>query len=61
MFPYSDSKLPTRVVLAVILTAGACLRFYHLETPSLWWDEILVPPRCRYSKSRKTARAAPYS
>lgn len=43
MFPYSDFKLSTRAVLAVILTAGTCLRFYHLETPSLWWDEILVP------------------
>ncbi|WP_243359617.1 glycosyltransferase family 39 protein [Fundidesulfovibrio terrae] len=32
-----------RISLAVILLAGAALRFYHLETPSLWWDEILVP------------------
>lgn len=43
MFLKFDSKLSTRAALAVILMAGACLRFYQLETPSLWWDEILVP------------------
>lgn len=32
-----------RLTLGLILLAGAVLRFYHLETPSLWWDEILVP------------------
>jgi len=28
--------------LAVILIVGAFLRFYHLETPSMWPDEMLV-------------------
>ncbi len=32
-----------RLALAVILTAGFVLRFYHLGTPSLWWDEMVVP------------------
>jgi len=39
----TSAPLSSRAALAVILAAGACLRFYHLDTPSLWWDEILVP------------------
>ncbi|MFZ5426393.1 MAG: glycosyltransferase family 39 protein [Thermodesulfobacteriota bacterium] len=32
-----------RLALAVILIAAGAVRFFGLETPSLWWDEILVP------------------
>lgn len=32
-----------RFALATILAAGFSLRFYHLGTPSLWWDEMVVP------------------
>lgn len=31
-----------RVVLAVLLIVAFGLRFYRLEVPSLWWDEILT-------------------
>jgi hypothetical protein len=38
------SSSPTaRLALILIMAAGAVLRLYHLETPSMWWDEILVP------------------
>lgn len=37
-----------RLALAVILAVAAGLRLYHLETPSLWWDEILVPLTARF-------------
>jgi 4-amino-4-deoxy-L-arabinose transferase-like glycosyltransferase len=41
--PQDASSPQSLVSLSLILLAGAALRFYHLETPSLWWDEILVP------------------
>ena len=41
--PSDSQSAMSRITLAIILLAGALLRFYHLETPSLWWDEILVP------------------
>jgi hypothetical protein len=32
----------TELVLVVVLVAGgACLRWHHLGTPSLWWDELV--------------------
>jgi hypothetical protein len=31
-----------RVVLAILLVVAFGLRFYRLEIPSLWWDEILT-------------------
>jgi len=34
---------PWRAALAGILAVAACLRLYHLEVPTMWWDEILVP------------------
>ena len=34
--------------LAVILAMAAGLRLYHLETPSQWWDEIIVPLTARF-------------
>jgi len=37
-----------RLCLAVILTVAAGLRLYHLETPSMWWDEIIVPLTARF-------------
>ncbi|MHC1789092.1 glycosyltransferase family 39 protein [Solidesulfovibrio sp.] len=37
-----------RAALAVILAVAVGLRFYHLETPSMWWDEILVPLTSRF-------------
>lgn len=38
-----SSSPQARLALILIMTAGAVLRLYHLETPSMWWDEILVP------------------
>ena len=37
-----------RLCLAVILVVAAGLRLYHLETPSLWWDEMVVPLTARF-------------
>ena len=37
-----------RLFLYAILLFAFCVRFYHLETPSMWWDEILVPMTARY-------------
>lgn len=37
-----DSLL-TRVALWFVLSVSFFLRFYALEVPSMWWDEILVP------------------
>lgn len=37
-----------RLCLAVILAVAAGLRLYHLETPSMWWDEIIVPLTSRF-------------
>lgn len=34
--------------LPAILAVGLGLRLYRLETPSLWWDEILVPLVARF-------------
>ena len=36
-------KPSVHTTLAVVLMAGAAIRFYNLGTPSMWWDEILVP------------------
>src|SRR4249920_803273 len=40
-----EDGLPGRwlelVLLAVVVTAGAALRWVHLGTPSLWWDEVI--------------------
>lgn len=32
---------PSSVALVAVIAAGAALRFYHLGTFSLWWDEIV--------------------
>ncbi|UJX40317.1 glycosyltransferase family 39 protein [Desulfovibrio sp. JY] len=40
-----------RLVLAAILAVAACLRLYHLETPTMWWDEIVVPLTARFPVS----------
>lgn len=37
-----------RLALAVILAIAACLRLYQLGTPTMWWDEILVPLTARF-------------
>ncbi|WP_428558655.1 MAG: glycosyltransferase family 39 protein [Solidesulfovibrio sp. DCME] len=39
---------PWRLALACVLALAAWPRFYHLETPSMWWDEILVPLTARF-------------
>ncbi len=39
---------PWTAALAVILAVAAALRLYHLEVPSMWWDEILVPLTARF-------------
>ncbi|GAB6038913.1 hypothetical protein JCM15519_34720 [Fundidesulfovibrio butyratiphilus] len=36
------------LALWAILAVGFTLRAYHLETPSMWWDEILVPLTARF-------------
>jgi len=38
----SNVTVPQSAALAAILTVGVWLRFYHLDTPSLWPDEMLV-------------------
>ncbi|MFP5259287.1 MAG: glycosyltransferase family 39 protein [Acidobacteriota bacterium] len=55
-FPRSDAATrqdaatpwTCRLCLAVILAVAAGLRLYHLETPSQWWDEIIVPLTARF-------------
>ncbi len=37
-----------RIALWIILAAAAFLRFYRLEVPSLWWDEMVVPLTSRF-------------
>lgn len=39
------------LLLAAIVTVSFFLRFTALETPSMWWDEILVPMTARYPLS----------
>ncbi|MEA4857869.1 glycosyltransferase family 39 protein [Solidesulfovibrio sp.] len=39
---------PWRLALGCLLALAAWPRFYHLETPSMWWDEILVPLTARF-------------
>lgn len=49
--PQSDAastRLQT-VGLFFILVLGALLRFYALERPSMWWDEIYTPMTARYA------------
>jgi hypothetical protein len=46
-----NSTVLTKTALAFILAVGAALRLYQLETPSLWWDEILVPLTASHSMS----------
>lgn len=38
-------------LLGTIVTVSFFLRFTALETPSMWWDEILVPMTARYPLS----------
>jgi len=48
--PASDAEtthLQTACLL-FILVLGALLRFYALEIPSMWWDEIYTPMTARY-------------
>ncbi len=42
------SPWPWRLALAGLLAVAAFLRLYHLETPSMWWDEIIVPLTARF-------------
>lgn len=37
-----------RLALAGLVAVAAFLRLYHLETPSMWWDEIIVPLTARF-------------
>ncbi len=34
--------------LYLVLILGFMIRFYHLETPGMWWDEILVAITSKY-------------
>ena len=49
--PTSSSGWPGRLTLALVLAVAALLRLYHLETPTMWWDEILVPMTARFPVS----------
>ena len=40
-----------RTAFWLILAAAVALRFYHLDTPSMWLDEILVPMAARHPVS----------
>lgn len=37
-----------KYILGAILILSFVVRFYQLETPSMWWDEVLVPMTARY-------------
>lgn len=39
------------LALAIVLGLAAWVRLYHLGTPSMWWDEILVPLTARFPVS----------
>ncbi|WP_084502046.1 glycosyltransferase family 39 protein [Fundidesulfovibrio putealis] len=39
----------SRLLVTLAVVVGACLRFYALGTPSMWWDEVLVPLTSRHS------------
>lgn len=43
----ASARLQT-ACLMVVLFLAALLRFYALETPSMWWDEIYTPMTARY-------------
>lgn len=38
-----------RLLLWIILGVAALLRFYRLDSPAMWWDEILVPLTAHHS------------
>ncbi|MHC1791472.1 glycosyltransferase family 39 protein [Solidesulfovibrio sp.] len=40
-----------RTAFWLMLTVAVVLRFYHLDTPSMWLDEILVPMAARHPVS----------
>lgn len=42
------SSWPWRMTVAGLVAVAAFLRLYHLETPSMWWDEIIVPLTARF-------------
>ncbi len=42
------SSWPWRMAVAGLVAVAAFLRLYHLETPSMWWDEIIVPLTARF-------------
>jgi hypothetical protein len=44
----ASTRLQT-ICLCFVLALGALLRFYALEVPSMWWDEIYTPMTSRYS------------
>lgn len=43
-----STRLQT-ICLCFVLALGALVRFYALELPSMWWDEIYTPMTARYS------------
>lgn len=47
----ADDGPAVRAAFWAILLAAAWLRFFHLETPSMWLDEILVPMAARHPVS----------
>lgn len=44
----SRESVPDRLVLAGLLAIAFALRFYRLEVPSMWWDEILTVMMARF-------------
>jgi hypothetical protein len=45
------------IALYCVLGITAWLRLYHLDVPSMWWDEILVPMTARLPNDRIVERA----
>lgn len=44
----ASTRLQT-ICLCFVLALGVLVRFYALEVPSMWWDEIYTPMTSRYS------------
>ncbi|KHK03299.1 glycosyltransferase family 39 protein [Desulfovibrio sp. TomC] len=51
------SANPAALALGVAVLAALVLRFYHLDSCPLWWDEILVPLNAQYGFASVIERA----
>lgn len=48
---HTPADLTRRLAFWIILLLGAGIRLYRVDTPSMWWDEILVPMTSAHSLS----------